>query len=61
MELDVLSIAAHRDGIKRSARILCITTGGETERLAVRHRQPIIRIPSGVSARRRVVSGVTRR
>jgi glucose/mannose-6-phosphate isomerase len=45
------TIAAHRDGIKRNARILCITTGGEIERLAVRHRQPIIRIPSGLQPR----------
>ena len=45
------TIAAHRDGIKRNARVLCITTGGETERLATRHRQPIIRIPSGFQPR----------
>jgi glucose/mannose-6-phosphate isomerase len=45
------TIAAHRDAIKRKARILCITTGGEAERLAVRHRQPVIKIPAGFQSR----------
>ena len=45
------TIAAHRDAIKRKARILCITTGGETERLAIRHRQPVIKIPGGFQPR----------
>jgi glucose/mannose-6-phosphate isomerase len=45
------TIAAHRDAIRRKARVLCITTGGETERLAVRYRQPIIKIPTGFQPR----------
>jgi glucose/mannose-6-phosphate isomerase len=45
------AIAAHHDAIRRKARILCITTGGETERLAERYRQQIIKIPAGFQPR----------
>jgi len=45
------TIAAYRDAMKRNARILCITTGGETERLAMRHRHSIIKIPGGFQPR----------
>ena len=45
------TIAAHRDATKRKATVLCITTGGETAKLAKRHRQPLITIPPGLSPR----------
>jgi glucose/mannose-6-phosphate isomerase len=45
------TIAAHLDATKRKAKILCISTGGETEKLARKFGQPWIQIPSGYSPR----------
>jgi glucose/mannose-6-phosphate isomerase len=45
------TIAAYRDAIKRRARILCITTGGEVASIAGRHRHPVVALPSGLSPR----------
>lgn len=39
--------AAHREALKRKARILCITSGGTTAALAARHRSACIMIPGG--------------
>jgi glucose/mannose-6-phosphate isomerase len=41
--------AAHREALKRKARILCITSGGKTARLA--GRGPVIRVPGGLPPR----------
>ena len=45
------TIAAHLQAVKCQARVLCISTGGETERLAKKHKHPWIKIPSGLSPR----------
>ena len=45
------TISAHRDAAKRKARVLCISTNGETEKLAAKYRHPVIRIPGGLSPR----------
>jgi glucose/mannose-6-phosphate isomerase len=45
------TIAAHLHAVKRGTRVLCISTGGETERLAKKFGQPWIKIPSGLSPR----------
>lgn len=45
------TIAAHKDAIKRKARILCISTGGETAKIAKKNKQPWIQIPPGLSPR----------
>jgi glucose/mannose-6-phosphate isomerase len=39
--------AAHREALKRKAKILCITSGGATETLARRRSSPCILIPGG--------------
>ena len=46
------TISAHRDAAKRKARVLCISTNGETEKLAAKYRHPVIRIPGGLPPRR---------
>ena len=43
--------AAHRDAAKRKARVLCITTNGETARLAKKFKHPVITVPKGYSPR----------
>lgn len=45
------TIAAHIDATKRKAKVLCISTGGRTEQLAAKYKQPWIKIPSGLSPR----------
>ncbi|HWP83033.1 MAG TPA: bifunctional phosphoglucose/phosphomannose isomerase [Bacteroidota bacterium] len=45
------TISAHKDAIRRKAKILCISTGGETARIAKKLKQPWIKIPSGFSPR----------
>ena len=45
------TISAHRDAIKRRARVLCISTNGKTAQMAARHGQPCISIPPGLSPR----------
>ena len=45
------TISAHLDARKRKANVLCITSGGETERLAKKFRQPVIKIPKGLPPR----------
>ena len=45
------TIAAHRNATKRKAKVICISTGGETEKLAKKYKQPWIQIPPGYSPR----------
>jgi glucose/mannose-6-phosphate isomerase len=45
------TVAAHRDAIKRGARILCLTSGGATETVARKHKHQMLRIPSGFQPR----------
>jgi glucose/mannose-6-phosphate isomerase len=45
------TISAHKDAIKRKARVLCISTGGETATIAKKHKQPWVQIPPGLSPR----------
>jgi len=45
------TISAHADAIKRKARILCISTGGETAKTAKKFHQPWIQVPPGLSPR----------
>ena len=45
------SVAAHKEAVKRKAKVLCISTGGETAKLAVKFKQPWIQIPGGLSPR----------
>src|SRR5712692_4645744 len=45
------SIAAHEDAAKRKAQVLCISSGGETARLAKKYGHPVITIPAGYPPR----------
>jgi glucose/mannose-6-phosphate isomerase len=45
------TISAHKDAIKRKAKVLCISTGGETAKSAKKFKQPWIQIPPGLSPR----------
>jgi len=45
------TISAHKDAMKRKARILCISTGGEIANTAKKFKQPWIQIPPGLSPR----------
>jgi glucose/mannose-6-phosphate isomerase len=45
------TISAHKDAIKRKARVLCISTGGETAKMAKKYKQPWIQILPGLSPR----------
>jgi glucose/mannose-6-phosphate isomerase len=45
------TISSHKDAIKRKARVLCISTGGEVAKVAKRFKQPWIEIPPGFSPR----------
>jgi glucose/mannose-6-phosphate isomerase len=45
------TISAHKDAIKKKARVLCISTGGETSKMAKKFKQPWIQIPPGLSPR----------
>ncbi|MBI2427609.1 MAG: bifunctional phosphoglucose/phosphomannose isomerase [Ignavibacteriales bacterium] len=43
--------ASYKDAIKRKAKIFCITSGGEVERMAKKHKHPYIKIPGGFPPR----------
>lgn len=43
--------ASYKDAIKRKAKIFCITSGGEVEKIAKKHRHPHIKIPGGFPPR----------
>ncbi len=45
------TIASHQEALRRKARILCITSGGKTGKLARAHRTPLIVIPPGLPPR----------
>jgi glucose/mannose-6-phosphate isomerase len=45
------TISAHKDAIRRKARVLCIGTGGETVKTAKKFKQSWIQIPPGLSPR----------
>jgi glucose/mannose-6-phosphate isomerase len=45
------TIAAYRDALRRQARILCISSDGEIEKIARRHKSAIIKIPKGLPPR----------
>ncbi len=43
--------ASYKNAIKRKAKIFCITSGGEVEKLAIKHNHPYIKIPGGFPPR----------
>lgn len=45
------TIAAHHDATKRKAKVLCISSNGETELMAAKFEQPLITIPKGLPPR----------
>jgi len=45
------TLSSYRDAIRRKAKVLCITTGGEVERLACKHNHACIKVPSGLQPR----------
>lgn len=45
------TMAAYRDAIRRKAPVLCITTGGEAERLAAKHKHSCVKVPPGLQPR----------
>ncbi|MBI3195606.1 MAG: bifunctional phosphoglucose/phosphomannose isomerase [Ignavibacteriae bacterium] len=45
------TIAAHIEATRSKAKVLCISTNGETEQLAKKHGQPYIKIPNGLPPR----------
>ncbi len=45
------TISAHIDAQKRKAQIVCITSGGETEKIAKKYKNYIIKIPKGYPPR----------
>lgn len=45
------TIAAHREAHRRKAKVLCVSSNGETARMAKKYRQPLITIPGGLPPR----------
>jgi glucose/mannose-6-phosphate isomerase len=45
------TMAAYGDAIRLKAAVLCITTGGEAERLALKHGHACIKVPAGLQPR----------
>lgn len=45
------TVSAHREALRRKARILCVTSGGTTAKLAARAGSPVITIPGGAPPR----------
>lgn len=45
------TMASYRDATHREAAVLCITTGGEVERLALKHGHACIKVPPGLQPR----------
>jgi glucose/mannose-6-phosphate isomerase len=45
------TIAAYHDALWRRARIICISSNGEIEKIAQRHKNAIIKIPKGLPPR----------
>ncbi len=45
------TVAAHQEAAKRGAKVLCISSNGETARLATKYGHPIIFVPKGYPPR----------
>ena len=45
------TIAAHTGAAKRKAQVFCISSNGETERMAAKFKQPFLKIPKGYPPR----------
>lgn len=45
------TIAAHKEALRRRAKLLCISSNGVTERLARRYNTPLLTIPGGLPPR----------
>jgi glucose/mannose-6-phosphate isomerase len=45
------TISSHKEAARRKAKVLCISTGGETAKMARKFKQPWIEIPPGLSPR----------
>jgi glucose/mannose-6-phosphate isomerase len=45
------TISAHQEARKRKAKIICITSNGETAKMAQKYNQPLITIPRGLPPR----------
>lgn len=45
------TLSSYRDAIRRGAKVLCITTGGQVEHLAGKRRDPCIKVPPGLQPR----------
>jgi glucose/mannose-6-phosphate isomerase len=45
------TITAYKAAIKKSKNVVCITTGGELEYLAIQNNTPVIKIPAGYQPR----------
>jgi glucose/mannose-6-phosphate isomerase len=45
------TVSAYKNAIQRKAKIFCITSGGEVERIAKKHKHPFIKIPGGFPPR----------
>lgn len=45
------TLSAYREGVKKKAKIIAITTGGELGKLAKRNRNPVVSIPPGLPPR----------
>jgi glucose/mannose-6-phosphate isomerase len=45
------TLSSYRDAVRRGAKVLCITTGGEVERLAGQHGHSCIKVPAGLQPR----------
>ena len=45
------TIAAHRDAVRRKARVVCVSSGGETSKMAAKYRQALVTIPRGYPPR----------
>ncbi len=45
------TISAYKDGIKKKAKIICITSNGEIEKIALKKKHPVIKIPPGFPPR----------
>ena len=45
------TVAAHRQAVKRKAKVICISSNGMTAKLAKKHKEPLITIPGGLPPR----------
>ncbi len=45
------TVSAYKDAVKRKAMVFCITSGGEVEKMAKKHKHPYIKIPGGLPPR----------